>query len=340
MKNPACLIGYALPAGLLALALGCGPDGGVVDPATRSGESRPSLASARYSAWSSPTSIAGVNSALTDQHPALSKDGLTLYFASNQADGGDLDIYIAQRDCVECSWRTPVALGLSFNSSDLDAAPTLSRDGHQLYFASQRPNGHCSTTPCDRDLWVSYRNDVRADSGWLPPVNLGPPVNTAGEEVAPSFFENKDAGLPQLFFNDGTVNPITGVLGGGNILVSQMELNGSWGTPFFVDEPADDQGINTRSTDQRPSISNDGLELYFFSNRPAGGLSTARLWVATRESVNDPWSSPTLVPIGDNVTTTQPFIHSLGRTQTLLFVRMVPDSGNNLFMSTRTRGAE
>ena len=337
MKAPACVTAWTIPT--LLLALGCGPDAGMVDPSSRSEGGEASLSSERYSAWSAPQNLGPVNSTATDQHPALSKDGLSLYFASNRLTG-DQNIWVAHRACTDitatgCPWSEPVMLGNAVNSSSLDAAPTLSRDQHQLFFISQRvreaprrPDDTCAAAPCDRDIWVSYRDDVHDDFGWQPAVNLGPPVNTSREEVAPSYFENDDSGLPQLFFNDGVVND-AGILALGDIYVSQLTSDGTWGQPSPVSE------INTPFSDQRPSVSHDGRELYFHSTRPAtvGGAAIARIWVATRQRVSDPWSSPTLVPspISD-VQTIHPFIHSHGKTETLLFVR-----SGDIWMSERTK---
>jgi hypothetical protein len=335
---------YAFP--VLILALGCGPDAGMIDPGTRPDD--PRLASQRYSDWSNPVNLGPVvNSPFTEQQPALSKKGLSLYFASNRPTGPtdnvlDQNIWVARRPCTDgtarCAWGTPAVLGEAVNGQFLDVAPTLSRDEHQLFFASVRPNGHCSVGPCDRDLWVSHRANVHDDFGWQPAVNLGSPVNSSGEEIAPSYFENQDAQVnssgdgdnddarPQLFFNNGEVSG--GALTRGDIFMTQMAADGSWGTPSPVSE------INTvEFADQRPSIAHNGLEIYFWSNRDG----IAHIWVATRERVRGLWSAPTLVPspISDALTI-QPFIHSQGNTQTLLFIRTEPGNGNDLFMSQRT----
>lgn len=334
MKTPAY---FAIST--LLLTSGCGPDVGMVDPLTSGNDVKPSLASERFSDWSSPVNLgAPVNSAVTEQHPALSKDGLSLYFASNRITG-DQNLWVAHRACTdisptECPWSEPVMLGNNVNSSSLEAAPTLSRDQHQLFFISQRPReaprrpgDTCAAAPCDRDIWVSYRDDVHDDLAWQPAVNLGAPVNTNGHEVAPSYFENDDSGLPQLFFNDGVVE--NGILVRGDIYVSQLASDGTWSKPSPLLE------INTSFSDQRPAVSHDGLELYFHSTRPiaGGGAAIARIWVATRQLVSDPWSAPTLVPspISD-VQTIHPFIHSHGKTETLLFVR-----SGDIWMSERTK---
>jgi hypothetical protein len=321
---------------LFLIGIGCSSDG-MIEP----GKSSQDLgASAALQEWSGPVNLTAVNSSFTEQHPALSKDGLSLYFVSNRS--GNQNIWVARWACNaegdECTWRDPMMLGEAVNSSSLDAAPALSRDGHQLFFISQRggdaprwPGDTCTTASCDRDLWVSYRADVHNDSGWEPAVNLGPPVNTNDEEIAPSYFENDDSGLPQLFFNDGVLNtatPPVPVLG--DIYMSQSASDGTWSSPSPVIE------LNTPCSDQRPSISHDGRALYFHSTRPISPpgecASQARLWVATRQQVSDAWSAPTLVPspISD-VQTIHPLIHSHGNSTSLLFVR-----GGDIWMSELT----
>jgi hypothetical protein len=292
----------------------------------------PLLASGGYTAWSDPKPLEFVNQPeIIDQQPALSKDGLSLYFASNRPTNPsdnvlDLNIWVAQYACPvqpdQCSWSNPVLVP-AVNSDVLDVSPGLSRDGHQLFFSSQRPHGHCTppSTQCNnRDLWVSYREDVHDDFGWGEPVNLGDGINSPGEEVAPSYFENADAGVPQLFFNRGAV--------GGDIYVSEMR-DGSWGAPTPVNE------LNISGTNQRPSISPDGLEIYFWSDKEG----TGHLWVAGRETVSSLWSTPERVvfPTSEQDPAIMPFIHSHGKTETLLFVRPFALAARDLWITERTR---
>ena len=49
--------------------------------------------------------------------------------------------------------------------------------------------------------------------------------------------------------------------------------------------------VNSEYDDQLPSISSDGLELYFMS-RPPGGVGDWDIWVAQRETIHDPWGQP------------------------------------------------
>jgi len=277
-----------------------------------------------------PINMPGFN----DQQATLSKHGLSLYFASARPEGPgdvslDLNIWVSQRACADdtCPWGTPVSLGSTVNSAVNDIAPALSRDEHWLYFASGRQQGAAGSG----DIWVSYRQDVHDDFGWEAPVNLGAGVNTAGFEGGPSYFENDDIGAPQLYFNH---NPAP-VNSGGDIYVSEQAADGAWGPATPVVE------LNSLSSDQRPSIAHNGLEIYFFSDRP--GSSGNDIWVSTRESVLAPWSSPTNLgpPINTGTGEFHPLIVSHGGTQYLYFTRNVaapPAIDFDLFVSTRTRG--
>src|SRR5262245_26589540 len=100
-------------------------------------------AAGNYSDWGTPVNLGGaINSAASDQHPALSKDGLSLYFTSDRPGGfGGLDLWVSQRESEEAPWGAPVNLGPTVNSGATDMAPAFSPDGHHLYFHSDRPGG-------------------------------------------------------------------------------------------------------------------------------------------------------------------------------------------------------
>ena len=282
-----------------------------------------------YSDWSQPVSLGpAINTSFNEQQAMLSKDGLTLYFASNRpgTPGSTLtDIWIAHRACDECPWESPVNIGAPVNTVQSDAAPALSRDEHLLFFLStNRPGGVGSS-----DIWASYRDDVHDDLAWQTPVNLGSGVNTTGFDGGPSYFENDAGGGAQLFFNH---NPAP-VNTGGDIYVSVQQPDGSWGAAVEVTE------LNSAASDQRPTITHDGRTIYFFSNR----AGSDDIWVATRADVASPWTAPTDLdaPINTAADERHPFIYSHGKTEMLFFARNVatpPAVDLDLFVSTRTRG--
>ena len=90
----------------------------------------------KYSAWSAPANLGAViNSAASDQGPALSKNGLSLYFTSNRAGSiGGFDMYVSQRTSVDDAWSSPVNLGPTVNTTSDEGNPAFSRDGHYLFF--------------------------------------------------------------------------------------------------------------------------------------------------------------------------------------------------------------
>jgi hypothetical protein len=287
------------------------------------------------SAWSEPENLGtAINMpGLNDQQATLSKDGLSLYFASARPEdpgdvNPDLNIWVSQRACGDdiCAWGTPVSLGSTVNSSVNDFAPALSRDEHWLFFASARQAGGFGSG----DIWASYRDDTHDDFAWQPPINLGPGINTTGFQGGPSYFENEAGVGAQLFFNH---NPAP-VNSGGDIYVSTKAADGSWGDAVPVTE------LNSAASEQRPSISHDGQTIYFFSNRT--GSSSDDIWVATRPDLASPWTEPIDLgaPINTAADERHPFIYSHGKTEMLLFARNVatpPAVDLDLFVSTRTR---
>jgi WD40 repeat protein len=301
-----------------------------------------------FSAWSDPVNLGPtINTPFNEAQSTLSKDELTLFFASNRPEGPDdavLDnnIWVSQRACTDaddpaCAWQQPVSLGPPVNTGSNDAGPALSRDGHSLFFFSNRPVGSFGSN----DIWVASRADVHDAFGWETAMNLGPGVNTSGFEGGPGYFENEEGGAPQLYFNrNPDPNPPLGL--GGDIYVSEQSADGSFGTAVPVAE------LNTDATDQRPSIAHNGLDIYFYSSRLGStpnpsGAPTNDIWVATRESVLDLWSPPTNLgpPINTGAGELHPLIASKGGMEWLYFARNVatqPAVDLDLFVSTRKGG--
>ncbi len=240
-----------------------------------------------FSDWTAPVHLAYPNSVGTETEAYVSKDGLSLYFAcSDCPDGlGGWDLYVSRRASVDEAWGLPENLGPTVNSAYAETNPTLSIDGHSLYFASNRPDGFGGN-----DLYVSRRHNKRDDFGWRLPENLGPGVNTGANEEGIALFEDEASGIISLYFASNR----PGGLGGDDIYVSTLQSDDTFGPTELVVElssPRDDRG---------PAIRRDGLEIFFTSNR-VGSLLNLQLqpsydiWTATRPSTADPWSTPVSV---------------------------------------------
>ena len=107
-------------------------------------------AAQEFGPWSAPVSLGPtIDSKCNDQHPALSKDGLTLVFASNRAaNAADaclpaVHLWVTQRDSLDSPWEAPHPLSMlnsPFDSTYEDMAANFTTDGHWLFFHSQRPS--------------------------------------------------------------------------------------------------------------------------------------------------------------------------------------------------------
>jgi hypothetical protein len=282
----------------------------------------------KYSDWSAPINLGPiVNSASNDRGPAISKDGLSLYFASTRLGGsGGEDIYVSQRETLDSEWGSPVNLGPIINTASDDMVPAFSRDGHLLFFATSRLGGFGGV-----DIWVSRREHTHDDFAWQSPENLGAGINSASIDAGPSYFENDEAGVPQLYFNSNR----PGGPGVSNLYVSEQAPDGSFGAAVLVVELSD-LGNTARS-----SIRHDGREIFFTSNRP-GSVNTFDLWSATRETVFDAWSEPINLgsPLNSGSLNVQPYISS--DRETLFFAAISPGGfgQTDLYMSTRTKGSK
>ena len=216
--------------------------------------------------WSTPVNLeslpgssAAVNSPAVDGCASHSPDGLTIVFNSNR--GGNQDLYMATRSSTSEGFGAPVPLPAPVNTSANEACPTIA-NGHRLYFSSDREDP-------SYDIYVSKRGP----NGWSEPENLGPNINTPGWlDEAAAFYE--DGGDQVMLFSSRQA----GGAGDGNIYQS---VNG--GPKSLVAG-----GPNSSASDNRPSVTRDGLTIFFDSTR-SGGLGGPDIYYATRSSTSQPF---------------------------------------------------
>jgi hypothetical protein len=256
---------------------------------------------AAYGPWSAPERLsAAVNLPEADeQHPAISKNGLSLYFSSNRAGGmagnnpdanARFDLYVARRTDRDAPWEPPDNLGAAVNSDTRDMAPNFTPDGHWMYFHSSRPGGcnAIANNPAFNDLWRSHRKRKSDDLGWETPENLGCVVNSEFNDAGPTFVarDEDDGEAVQLYFTRDTGGPT-----GFDIYVSTLDGDGTFGPGQLVPE------LSSPFRDTRTTIRRDGLEMLISTERPRpDGLTDNRdIWVSTRSTTADPWGTP--VPV-------------------------------------------
>ncbi len=142
-----------------------------------------------------PVPLTGeINTEYHESSATFSYSGNIMFFTRSSAKKGrrgkrQLKIYMAERS--EGEWVN--IREVPFNGDDFSTChPAISPDGTRLYFSSNRPGGFGGM-----DIYVStFRNQE-----WSAPVNLGPVINSTGNEVFPCiskdevlYFSSSDQG--------------------------------------------------------------------------------------------------------------------------------------------------
>jgi len=213
----------------------------------------------KKSKWSTPVPVGVINSDFEDGTPAFSSDYKELYFtrceAGKREKKGCVIMYSKKTGDI---WSDPKNIGI-LPDSLVAAHPSISPDGSTLYFVSDIEGGFGK-----KDIWKV----TGAGSGaWSKPVNLGPDINTSGDELFP--YEREDGTL--YFASDGQIG-----MGGLDIFKAKPQPDGSWTVQNMkppINSFADDFGIafengNERGifTSTRKGRGND--ELYSFELPP------------------------------------------------------------------------
>jgi WD40 repeat protein len=275
------------------------------------------------SEWSAPENLGAINSTFNEQAPSLSPDGLSLYFGSNRPRPGgstDTDLWVSHRSCSDCPWGTPANLGPVVNSGVGDNGPSLSLDGHLLFFTSARTGVGLN------DIYVSHRADPNDDFGWGPPVLLGPGVNTAAFEAGAEYVQSAEDGVDNFYFNRGPSQAAQ------DIYVGAITQDGETRGPAVLVAELYDPAAN----DAAASLRTDGREIFFGSTR-IHGAGALDIWFSTRRSVHEPWSLPeNLTSLNSTANDQQPSLSSDGRTLLFASDRSGSLGGTDIWMSTRT----
>lgn len=129
--------------------------------------------------WSTPQPLpAPINSPFTEGAATLDKSGNNLFFTKclpNKIREGNCNLYVARRKGE--GWDNPKPLNIVPDSITI-GHPALSPDERTLYFSSNMAGGYGG-----KDIWMSVY-DVQ-HRFWSKPINLGPKINTVGDEMYP-----------------------------------------------------------------------------------------------------------------------------------------------------------
>jgi outer membrane protein OmpA-like peptidoglycan-associated protein/tetratricopeptide (TPR) repeat protein len=197
--------------------------------------------------WTKAKPLGGnINSSYNEGALNISQDGQWLIFTGcNFPDGlGSCDLFISYRTAD--GWSAPENLGPNFNTEFFESAPSLSPDKRDLYFTSDRPGGYGGN-----DIYVAHRNE---NGHWSAPENMGPTINTAGDESWPFIHADNSS----LYF---TSSGLPGY-GGTDLFLVRKNANGEWGIPENLGYP-----INTIDNEGSLVVAADGKTAYYASDR-------------------------------------------------------------------------
>ena len=224
------------------------------------------VASTGFATFGPPTPVP-IDTTDPVRAPSLTPDELTVFLHVRNGPSGGADLVFATRPDKNSPFGAPVPLS-SRNTNDYEWGPDISTDGLSLYYCHGSSYGH-------GDIWVATRaNTSEAFSNPQPVAE----VNTGYNEGPASISAD---GL-SLFFSSGR----PGGAGYGDLyMATRLDTNSPFGTPVNLSE------INSVEGDNSPSISTDGLSLYYWV-REMPSLGPQEIWAATRSDVSLPFNTP------------------------------------------------
>ena len=200
--------------------------------------------------WSVPLILPEpVNSEGNEGSVALNKRGTTMYFTKcdvQKKKALGCNIYVSKRKGK--IWGAPTLLQIKVDSNTTLGHPTINDDESILIFSSDLRGGYGG-----KDLWI-VKQQKRGK--WSDPVNLGPAVNTKGDEMFP--FLHSDGTL--YFSSTGHIG-----MGGFDIFKSTPDENNSYSSITNLKYP-----VNSSGHDFGMIIENSGERGYLTSDRKGG----------------------------------------------------------------------
>lgn len=282
------------------------------------------------SVWTPAKPLPGsVNTELNEGTQSVSLDEEWLAFTGCDFPNGlgSCDLYFSAKKGGR--WDSPHNMGHKVNSEFWESQPAFSPDKRSIYFAAKLPDGYGGS-----DIYVTYLDD---NGEWSYPQNLGPVINTAGDETSPFIHSDNET----MYF---TSNGHQGY-GGMDIFKASRDRSGKWGQVKNLGYP-----INTIENENCLFINSDGKTAYYASDRSDsyGGLDIytfelragirpketywVKIQVGDRERGKILPSSLNVIDMEYNAMT----IHPILTEDTSYLVALV--AGRRYFLATQAKG--
>jgi len=200
------------------------------------------------------------------------------------------------------NWTEPVLLNFQVDSITY-GHPAITDDGMTIVFSSDMPGGQGG-----HDLWMSHF--TKKTKSWGTPENLGPEINTPGEEVYP--YIHADGSL--YYSSDGLPG-----MGGLDIFHAVKTGNNKWVKPANMGSPINSEG--------------DDFGIIFEGTRDRGYLSSNRPGGRGSDDIYSFYMPPILFVIEGTVYDEDSHLGINGAT-----VRMVGSDGSDVSQKTDAQG--
>ncbi|GIL21535.1 MAG: hypothetical protein BroJett042_00480 [Bacteroidota bacterium] len=173
-------------------------------------------------------------------------------------------------------------LGTNINSEWPDYAPTINADETFMVFTTRRPEENLNNRLAqDNEYYEEIFYTKKVDGEWIQARNLSGPLNNSYHNASINLSPD---GKEMLLYHDSN---------GGDILISYLQPNGTWTDPKGILE------INTEYIENSATITADGKNLFFTSNR-SGGYGGTDIYVSTKDAKGR-WGTPR--NLGRNINT-------------------------------------
>ncbi len=202
--------------------------------------------------WNKSEPIPGkINTEYHDGATGFTPDGNLLLYRNIIGATKSGDIYYSKLSTSNGKWGSPKEMlakemkskkaSKRMNSSYFESSATMTENGEEIYFVSERPGGLGQA-----DIYYIKK----AGKTWSDPINLGANINTSSDEKC--VFIHPSGKI--LFFSS---NGFEECFGSYDLYYSLKDEAGNWGKPINMGAP-----INTVKEEKTITVSKDGKTAY------------------------------------------------------------------------------
>jgi peptidoglycan-associated lipoprotein len=210
-------------------------------------------------------------------------------------------------DWMEYPTRYVIENRKELNSKEGDFAPAFANeDFSDIYFTSSREglHGEKINPVTGTNFTDIFESELNRKGDWSKPAPISDTVNSVNDDGTPDFANNYN----DLYFTRCKI--IRGIKLGCQIYKSTRQAGEDWATCEQITIAGDSV------TAGHPSVSPDGLTMYFVSNKP-GGFGGNDIYMMTRTSKSKSFSNP--VNLGMNINTSGDELYPYIRENGILY---------------------